>query len=572
MFLVSWLCAGATREARADSGLYSEYEKAAIRRELASRGWELEPEPEGKLITDIEIVTLDVFDETDPVPDFVNIFHTISRPGVIRRELLFRPGERYSRHRLDESARNLKSLPQLSVVLVVPARDPVDGRVRVLVITKDVWSLRLNSNIEYGPEGLTYLLLNPTEWNVAGTHASLGGLFILKRSTYSAGFTVSQRRIWGSRLYGSFGASLVFNRSTGAAEGSNGTFSYGVPRYSERQRWYYGTAITWDDGLTRVAYPPEHATVVMTYHRELYYGVASATRSFGTRYKLDLTAGAEADRRFYRAQTNPEAEAALNDRFEREELPVSDTRISPFVQVTSFENRFLKTIELELLGLQEDFQLGAQARLKVYPATTKVGSSRDLIGISSSLAYTQRLGNGLARGIATSNIQYANQGKHQGYLALQLRIASPRLGFGRLIVDGILENRYENYLNSRSALGGDGRLRGYPYADTEVKDSGNQRGADLVAFNTEFRSAGIDILSAQCGLAAFHDVGGAANSFDSLALKQSVGFGARVLFPQADRIAFRLDWAFPLNPGPGYTTLPGYFIFSVGQAFPMPEL
>src|SRR5262245_38099661 len=153
MLLVSWLLAGTAREARADSGLYSEYEKAAIRRELESRGWQLEPEPEGKLITDIEIVTLDVFDETDPVPDFVNIFHTITREGVIRRELLFRSGEPYRRHRLDESARNLKGLQRLSVVLLVPVRDPVDGRVRVLVITKDVWSLRLNSSIEYGPEG-----------------------------------------------------------------------------------------------------------------------------------------------------------------------------------------------------------------------------------------------------------------------------------------------------------------------------------------------------------------------------------------------------------------------------------
>jgi len=63
----------------------------------------------------------------------------------------------------------------------------------------------------------------------------------------------------------------------------------------------------------------------------------------------------------------------------------------------------------------------------------------------------------------------------------------------------------------KSALGGDGRLRGYPAADTEASGSQSLRGEDVLALNTEFRSRAVDILSAQCGLAAFYDVGGVAD-------------------------------------------------------------
>ena len=83
---------------------------------------EPDPEPDGKLIERIDIVVLDVFDEHDPVPDFFNVFHAMSRKVVIGNELLFHEGERYVRARVDESARNLRTLQQqLSLVLAVPS-------------------------------------------------------------------------------------------------------------------------------------------------------------------------------------------------------------------------------------------------------------------------------------------------------------------------------------------------------------------------------------------------------------------------------------------------------------------
>jgi hypothetical protein len=365
---------------------------------------------------------------------------------------------------------------------------------------------------------------------------------------------------------------LVFNRETGQSEGSFGSFYYGLPRYSEQQEWLYGATLSWDDGLTRVRVRPSAGApeLLLPYHRERYRDVTSVTRSFGVREKVELTFGAEADRAVYRSRVSEDVDPLLRAAFERKEVPLSDTRISPFFQLTRFDNRFLKTIELETLGLQEDFRLGPEVLLKVYPASTHVGSSRDLIGVVSGVGYTQRLQDGLVRLNLTSFVEYAKHQRHQAKATVALRVASPRLGFGRLIFDGLLENRYQNYLRLKSALGGDGRLRGYAAADTEASGSGSLRGEDVLALNAELRTRAVDILSAQCGLAAFYDAGGAADRLRDLTLKESTGLGLRVLFPQFDRLVFRADWAFPLSTGS--QALPGNLFVSFGQAFVMPEL
>lgn len=558
------------------------YEQRVLRAELARRHAELDDAPEGKLVSDVEIVTLDVFDESDPIPDFFNVFHVVSRERVIRRELLLHRGEPYRRRRVDESVRNLRSLPQLSLVVVVPLKEVEPTRVRLLCIAKDIWSLRLNWNAQVGPGGLTYLILNPSERNFLGTHLLVGGTFELFRSRYGVSGSVAHNRLFGTRLRSLVQLGAYVNRESGATEGSFGQFSYGMPKYSEAQRWSYGVSLHWDDGITRVnvaapsePYPaltsrPYDAPAVrlFSYRREAYYEVLQATRSFGLRHKLDLTFGVEASRRVYRSLVPASVDPVARQRFVEREIPVGDTRLAPFFQLSRYDNDFFKTTEIEALGLQEEFRVGPQALLRTYAAGTRLGSTRDIVGLFTGLSYTTPLGNGLFRAVGTSLIEYAAAGRHQGMLALGARFASPRFALGRLHFDAVLENRYQNYLRDLASLGGDGRLRGYAASDTEVR--GSLRGSDLVAMNLEFRSRGVDVLSFQCGVAAFYDVGATAARFDSLALKHSAGFGLRLLLPNFDRTVFRADWAFPLNSG--YDHFPGALFFTAGQAFGLPKL
>ncbi len=553
---------------------YSSYESATLGAILEARDLELDPEPEGKTIESIEIVRLEVFDETDPVPDFFNIFHTTTREVVIRRELLFGTGEPFELRSVEETARNLRERRQLSLVLITAAKGSAPDRTRVIVVVKDVWSLRLNSNFAVGTGGLSYLLLNPSEENAFGTHASVGALFILYPESYSIGLLASQRHILGTRLQGSLSGSLIYNRDSGHIEGSTGYFTYGQPLYATTVEWAFGTAIVWRDEITRIyegsevktfdaESTPEDDALPIEYQSDRQLGGYEVTRSFGRTRKYDWSLGVEADRRRYRYVPPPGTSREVVREFEEAWLPVSDTRISPFLQFQTYSTRFFTTIELETLGLQEDYRLGAETILRFYPASTAVGSSRDLIGTLAGVSYTTTFGDGLLRALGSNTLEYDLGGEHHDALAVaRLRVASPRFSLGRLIVDGVFMDRYENYLRRKFYLGGDGRLRGYPQNEFY--------GSTAAAANVELRTTSVDILSAQVGLAAFYDAGDAAQGVEALSLKQSVGAGLRILFPQANRAVFRFDWGFPLSSG--YATLPGAFFVTFDQAFTMPEL
>jgi outer membrane translocation and assembly module TamA len=173
------------------------------------------------------------------------------------------------------------------------------------------------------------------------------------------------------------------------------------------------------------------------------------------------------------------------------------------------------------------------------------------------------MGTGLVRAEVESAIEVADAGRHNAAIEFDLRVATPRTAIGRVHFDATLLNRYHDYLNAAPvALGGDTRLRGYP----------SQRfvGNDLLAGNVEYRTNSIDVLSAQLGGVVFYDVGDAFFRFQDADLKQSAGLGLRILFPQADRLVLRGDYGFPLTRG--FSTLPGAWFVTFGQAFGMPGI
>lgn len=552
----------------------SDLERSVVAEALEVHGWELDPEPVGKEIEAIEVHAIDVFDHRDPVPDFLNVFHVTTRDYVVRREMLFRVGMPYDLVRIHETERNLRALRQLSLVILVAARGSTPDRVRVLAIVKDTWSLRLNTTWAVGAGTFEYLLLNPSEENLFGTHTSVGLLYLLERDRYSAGARFINRRVGGSRLWLGTQATVAFNRDTGESEGSAGQFIFERPLFSLRTEWAFSSRVAWQREVTRryvgadiapfvVITPEGRETLPQIYETDRLAAEYWGVRSFGRTYKYDFTFGVEANRRqFYEPDLSGFSEAAV-DAFRREILPVSDTRISPFVQLRAYTSKFHRTLNLELLGLQEDYRLGHDALLRIYPASSALGSTRNLVGVLAEAAYTLPVGDGLARAVVSNNVVVADQSRNDALFWAGARFASPTLaGAFRLHVDGEVAHRYQNYLNIEPfVLGGNGRLRGY-LAD-------RFRGRDYVVANVELRTRPVDILSAQVGGALFYDVGDAPkNGFPELNLHQGAGLGARILFPQTERIVMRLDWAMPL--GAATDPLPGTFFVTFGQAFGMP--
>jgi hypothetical protein len=627
---------------------------------------EIETSPEGKTVESIEVVALEVFEERDQVPLFLNWFHTTTQDYVIKREVLLERGGVYTQSAAAETERNLRALIQLSVVLVVPLKGSTKDRVRVLVLTKDIWSLRLNWAPSFHNGKLTGLVLAPSEWNIAGTTQQISGNLALNARNYSVGGSYTVRRIGGSQINGVLVANAILNCATSALEGATGYMSYGQPLVTTHSEWSWMTAAYWasqirqpvedfgqsicaDQGAprarmrelgtleqTRATVVGENGTSRVTtsrsdidvlipnrYREEIIQGQLALTRSFNRQNKFNFSFGIEADLLLLNDVSDPDeltghetlrqqqfdpndptavdtsgyeirryeldeqlirdAQSAYRTRWRalnpprdgnllpRSDLILSDRRVSPYLQMRAFRNSHLRTINYNTLGLQEDVQLGHEIYLRAYPAFRPL-SSRDLIGMYASAAYTLQLGSGFLRGVAASNVEMADSGNEEirrpisgpeqsdAQFAANLHFVSPRLGLGRLVSSATLAHTPIGFLNRfPAALGGTGRLRGY--------EPSSFFGTALLVANTEFRSAPVRIYSMLAGFSLFHDMGDASYSLADFELKHAGGVGLRLLFPQLDRDVIRVDFGFPLQQhDKGEFTLVAVF----GQAFGTP--
>ena len=555
---------------------YSPYERDTIKAVVAARGTTIDASPEGKTIEAIDIVTLDVIEQRDPVPNFLNAFHATTRKYVVSREVLLDVGQPYRQELADETGRNLRNIPQFSLVLVFAVRGSKPDRVRLVVVTKDVWSLRLAMGFRFASGKFEYLLIQPSEENLFGTHHGALVQAYIQPETYALGARYSIPRVGGSRILFKAEGNLVWNRETGKNEGSFGSFQYGQPLYSTRAEWSYLAQIAWRYEIDRryvggrlatfdAKSTEEDDAIPFRYRADVLAGSYTLTRSFGRRNKNDLSVGVEVSRRVYRqddlSRYAPEVARAFVDFA----VPRSDTRIGPFAQIRSFSTRFMRVLDFNTLGLQEDIRLGHDVILRVYPVFSGIGSSRDFLGATASASYTAPMGDGITRVFAEGIVEAEPDRIADASLEAGARIQTPRTGIGRLVLDARILRRFRNYMNRRSVLGGDTRLRGY----TTLA----YIGADVLTYNLEYRARPFELFSVQLGPVAFYDAGDAFDGFDEMRMKHSVGVGLRLVFPQIDRAVMRLDWGFPLTreaapEGP----FPGQFVVTFQQAFQMPQI
>lgn len=574
---------GSAAEPRPARGSLSRYEEETVARVLSRHGVELDPEPEGKRIEEVAIEVLEVVEERDPLPGFLNGLHCTTRHHAVRRDVLFREGQPFERSLADETERNLRALRQQSLVLVLAIRGSAPDRVRVLVLVKDVWSLRLNTSYRITGRGLENLYVQPSEENLLGMRRSILGTFGYDPATFSVGGTFTEPRLADSRILASVSAFGIWNHETGALEGTAGAFEYGIPIYSTRQRWAWGAGATWRDAITRrfsgrslavfnadADRDPENACpdparcIPIRYRSDVITGTVGVTRSFpGERVQL-VQVALNADRRAFRTDDlsgfDPDAAA----RFVAERVPASVTRNGPMVRYQIYENRWAKLQEVETLGLQENFRLGVEAHARVYPLLRALGSTQDLVGYYGALSYTHAVRDGLLRlyGAGAVEVMPSHDGVANATVQGGMRVVTPRFGFGRLIYDATFLLRPENQLNTISSLGGDGRLRGYL--------SGLVLGKNMVAVNLEFRSRALQLWTFQVGGALFYDVGDAFDAVGRFRPKQGIGGGLRLGFPQLDRTVMRVDLGFPLTKGlPSASVLDG-LVVTFDQAFDMP--
>lgn len=567
--------------------VYSPYEEETIRDVLQQQRLTRDPEPEGKVVERVEVVPLDVFEARDQLPTWLNVFHVTTRKSVIRREVLIHEGERYEQALVDDTIRNLRrvpGVPQLSAVLVVAAQGSAPDRVVVLVITKDVWSLRLNWDLLGDAGGIDNLTLQPSETNFLGLHQILGGLFILEPAAYTLGLNYMVPRIEGSRIAVQTSANVMVNRDSGSPEGTYGSLVAGEPLYAGNTEWAWDSSVQWQDVIYRAysnaqvrAYvdprtgcsAADPACVVpFAFHQREYVARYELTRSFGWTHNHDFTLAANISRAAYQTQFVGADPRTTTD-FVSQYVPMGETRAGPSLQYHTYEWRFLRVVDFDTLALQEDYRLGYDVVLRAYPAFKALGSSRDVTAIYGAAQYTWAVRDGLFRLIFESDTQPEQSRVADAFIHPTAHLVTPSIGgAGRIVVDGSWLWRWRNYLNQNEFLGNGDRLRGYP--------TNFLVGPNLMTYNVEFRTRPLEIFSMELGAVAFYDVGDAYGGVDRFQPYQSVGAGLRGLIPWLDRTVFQLDFGVPverpINPATGATIAPYNFVVSFGQAFPTPTI
>jgi len=129
------------------------------------------------VVGEIQILTNDIFSpdeatQTNGTLRFMrrtmNKVHFNTRHHVIRRELLFRTGEVFDPERLAETERNLRVLGYLNNVHVAAVDTNAAGQVKVVVSTREAWTLRTSFSYSLASSG-------DQRWSVSGSDGNFLG-------------------------------------------------------------------------------------------------------------------------------------------------------------------------------------------------------------------------------------------------------------------------------------------------------------------------------------------------------------------------------------------------------------
>jgi hypothetical protein len=526
---------------------------------LAQSKRERDLEPAGKTIDEVLVVSEEIVAPTDPWPSFLNAFHARTRPDIVRRELLLKEGDLWDEERIEESERILRVLgqtaPVLAIVRILPVKSPTPGKVSMLVVTKDLWSIRVNSRFLLVGTVLKQLRIRPTENNLAGRNKQLSLDLDLQQATFGVGQQFSDPRVWGSNLAFVESASLIFNRRSQVPEGSNGSLEFGRPQYSLEDTWSAIASAAWSVSRARVFrgervlelfFPDETSSIPYMYDASQVVASGSLTKSFGRRYRTDLSVALAG----YTKRFEPFPEVTLTDEqrewYVRTRLPRSEDATYLSLTAAAYETDYRIYKNLHTFALREDIRLGYRlvAKARFAPKLLSSGSSFIEMGVAGG--YGWDLGGNLFFLSAGVGERYMPEALSfgavrpwvNGHAGAQVLDITPRVGPGRFVLRAMADLRWDDLDNTLVLLGGGNGLRGLP--------DGYLTGTREVLMNVEYRTLPLELFTVHLGLVFFWDAG-AAYTAAPFSMTHTLGVGLRALFPQLDVEPFRLDFGLVLN-------------------------
>ena len=553
---------------------------------LASVGARIDPAPDGKTIGRVIVVNQDVFSSRDWYFQLLNIFHRTTRGYIIERELLLKPGQPWNQALVEETTRNLQTPsstivagrtlnpPELSsVVVILPIVSPIPGQVDLLAITRDVWSLRLNTNFEYQGNALTLLQTSLSENNLFGWRKFLSVRFNMDQGTYNYGPDYFDPNIHGTRL--TLRASTLFynSRDTGNYEGNAQLVSLRYPLYALASKWGGGIDVVHQNVVARsfrgnslrlvdVADTPDMEMLPYEYRLRVLTVDGFAVRSWAGRFIQRVTAGYLADRRSSAVLPDFPGDAMTAQLFLDQWAPIPEQQSEPYLRYEIFTPRYLVLRDLDTFDLRENRRLGPSLRTRVAQGLPALGATFSAVSLAAVASYAAAPAGSYMSISATAQARYRfDESRWIDQIGnVTVFAASPVIDrLFRLVVGGQVNSQRANTSNTPFVLGGSNGLRGY--AVNEFIGT-----SEMVA-HIELRTVPLAIWSQRFGGVLFYDVGDAAPSFADLDLHNDVGIGLRWLIPQLNSTVIRFDWAVPLQDGPVTRVGAGRLSAGFEQAF-----
>jgi hypothetical protein len=563
-------------------------EREAVDDALALRGLAIDPEPQGKTIVQVHVVNLDVFLARERVPlVWANIFHRTTREHHVRRESLLQAGDRYDQDLVEETTRNLQDPSLSNVVAVLPVKSATPGMVDLLIVTRDIWSLRFNQDYEIQQGQIIYYTASLSENNLFGWRKNLAVVFVMDQGEMSFGPSYIDPNILGTRLKLQAAFSWIWARHTGEIaagplEGSSSHFRLEYPLWALARHWGAYSDFQHFDGVRRrfegtdlrlvpvsdgasLATPPVGPTAPWEYGLRTIALSSAVTRSFPRPALIQrISLGHELNlvRPFLLADFPYLCGAPERTRFSQLVFPLSERSADLFLLYQLFTPRYRTYRDFNTFDFREDVQLGPSLSLKAGRASELFGSDKDFSLFQTSLDLTAGWWGGLESIGGSWEGRLAGNEMTDQLVQGRASLATPVLArLVRLVAVGNVGFLFVNARKRYFAVGGDNGLRGYPvgqFVGTGAEFSGH----------IEARSTALKLAFLRLGGLLFFDAGHAAADAGSLTLYDDVGFGLRLLIPQLDTHSLRADWAFPLRPASGMPAgWPGRISFGFRQVF-----
>jgi hypothetical protein len=561
-------------------------ERECVEEALAQLGRAVDPNPDGKVIDKVTVINQDVFSRHDGHFHILNTFHWTTQSDVVERELLLFPGRRWDESLADESVRNLQAPPPLffangdlfaapqlsSVVALVPMVSPVPGNVDVLAVTRDLWSLRFNTEFKFQKNTLSLLKTSLSENNLFGWRKYMAAGFEMDQGRYGIGPTYFDPNLAGTRLTLLATATAWYARDSDHYEGDNETFSLRYPLYSLASRWGGGLDLGHQNAVVRrfcdnnlCPVDVAGALVPFAYRYRILTADAFAVRAFGQTVIQRVTAGYRADRRLSLVLPDFPADASdpsLAAEFLAQWTPLPQTRSEPYLRYELFMARYQVLRDFDTFDLRETRRLGPSLTVEAAAGLPLLGADFVAYSMSTSANWAVApagTGFGLAQLQASARAR-SGQLFDQRLSAILYFVSPPIAQAGRVVLAALTDAVRADISRTRFFLGGDTGLRGYQI--------GEFQGTVQASAHAEIRSAPLGVHSQRFGAVIFYDVGHAAESYGALVPHHDFGIGIRWLIPQLNSSVLRIDWAIATDAGP-YTRpgLPGRITAGFMQSF-----